>query len=277
LLSLDESFSDPLVITDLTQPFATVSNLFVGARYYWKVRAEGKRIEPVESAVWSFQTHPAMPRWVYVPGVTNMRDIGGWELSDGRRVRQGAVYRSSAISTRRVQAQTACILIEELRVRTDLDLRAMREGARPMLDESLVQWRHVPVLAYESLATDEGLVQYREALRVFADPTNYPILCHCRAGADRVGTLVLLLLGLLGVELDDLAQDYELTSLSVWGKRSRHSGAFQAVLGCLKEFGGRPDATINEQIEGYALHAGLTPQEITRIRDTLLVSADSAS
>jgi hypothetical protein len=262
-LSLDEGFRDPVVLRDLSQPFAAVRNLFVGVRYYWKVVAGSNRIRPVESEVWSFSTHPAMPRWVFVPGITNMRDLGGW------RVRQGVVYRSSAMSSRRVRRETANILLDELRIRTDLDLRAKNEGAGPVLDETLVRWCHAPVPAYGDFATEEGLVRYRDALRIFAEPANYPILCHCRAGADRVGTIVVLLLGLLGVSMEDLALDYELTSLSVWGKRSRYSGPFQAMLDGLRQFA--PDTDdIRRQIESYMLAAGLSEEEIGTIRNTLL-------
>ena len=267
-LATDADFSRPTVLADLSQPFAAVRNLFVGTRYYWKVLAEGRRIHPLESDVWTFDTHPAMPRWIFVPGITNMRDLGGWPTADGRRVRQGAVYRSSAMSSRRMHSETAVILVNELQIRTDLDLRAPDEGAAPVIDESLVRWYHAPVPAYGDFAAPEGRARYRQALQPFAEPTNYPVLCHCRAGADRVGTIVVLLLGLLGVSLDDLAFDYELTSLSVWGKRSRHSDPFQAILDGLREYG--PADSINQQIENYVLAAGLSAAEIARIRECLL-------
>ena len=272
-LATNQGFTDPTVLRDLSQPFAVVRNLFVGMRYYWKVVAEGRRIHPVESEAWTFDTHPAMPRWVFVPGITNMRDLGGWQTPNGMRVRQGAVYRSSAMSSSRVRGETATILIDELRIRTDLDLRARDEGAKPVLDEALVRWYHAPIPAYGDFATPEGLVRYREALQLFADPASYPVLCHCRAGADRVGTIVVLLLGLLGVGMEDLALDYELTSLSVWGKRSRHSGPFQAILDGLKSFAESETDSINQQIENYVLAVGLTAGEISRIREALLEPA----
>jgi protein-tyrosine phosphatase len=265
-LSRNEDFSEPTVYQGISQPHLAVRNLFVGTRYFWKVRAEGRRIEPVESAVWSFRTHPALPRWVFVPGITNMRDLGGWPTVAGR-VRQGLVYRSSAMSSRRMRGETERILLDELTIRTDLDLRSKDERPHPVLDEGRVRWCHAPVLPYGELATAKGMSGYRNALRVFTDPDAYPILCHCRAGADRVGTVVFLLLGLLGVEFDDLARDYELTSFSVWGKRSRHSAAFQTVVDALQTF---PGATINEQIRNYAIAIGLTAEEIDRIRGILL-------
>lgn len=276
-LSLDAEFTAPLVLANLSQPFAAMRNLFVGTRYYWQVVAEGRRIEPVESEVWSFSTHSAMPRWVYVPGLTNMRDLGGWPTIDGQRVRQGAVYRSSAMSSRRPHPDTGKVLIEELNIRTDLDLRAKEEKAAPVLNEAHVRWCHAPVPAYGDFATESGMERYRDAMRVFADSANFPILCHCRAGADRVGTIAVLLLGLLGVDLDDLAQDYELTSLSIWGKRSRHSAPFQAIMEGLKRFATSETDSVNRQVENYVLATGVTADEIARIREGLLEPATRPS
>jgi protein-tyrosine phosphatase len=270
-LSRSGDFSNPQVFRDISQPHMAVRNLAIGTHYCWKVRAEGRRIEPVESPVWAFRTHPALPRWVFVPGITNMRDLGGWPTADGRRVRQGLVYRSSAMSTHRMHGETERILLDELNIRTDLDLRSKDERASPVLDEGRVRWLHTPVPPYGEFASESGMARYRNALRVFTDPGNYPILCHCRAGADRVGTVVFLLLGLLGVEIDNLARDYELTSFSVWGKRSRNSAAFQAILEALRTY---PGATVNEQIENFVLAIGLTAGEIARLRESLLEVPD---
>lgn len=46
-------------------------------------------------------------------------------------------------------------------------------------------------------------------LRVFANPDNYPIIFHCRGGADRTGSLAFILNALQGVSEADLIKDYE--------------------------------------------------------------------
>ncbi|MBR2023480.1 MAG: tyrosine-protein phosphatase [Clostridia bacterium] len=49
------------------------------------------------------------------------------------------------------------------------------------------------------------------AFKLFTDESNSPILFHCTHGADRTGTFAFLLSGMLGVGIDDLYRDFELT------------------------------------------------------------------
>ena len=53
----------------------------------------------------------------------------------------------------------------------------------------------------------------RDALKVFCDEANYPIYFHCKAGADRTGTLAFFLEGICGCSQTDIDIDYELTSV----------------------------------------------------------------
>ena len=57
----------------------------------------------------------------------------------------------------------------------------------------------------------------RQEIQVFANPDNYPIYCHCVAGRDRTGTIVAILLALLGVDTETILKEYELTFFSSKG------------------------------------------------------------
>ena len=102
-----------------------------------------------------------------------------------------------------------------------------------------------------------------------ADASSYPVLFHCWAGADRAGTLAFLLNALLGVSLEDLIRDYELSSLSVWGSRSRSAVEFGRMLEVLSGFGGSSGA-IGQQVEHFLLDSGVVSGEIRRFREHLL-------
>lgn len=75
----------------------------IGRKYYWKVTsfppksAKGKTV--TESTAFSFQTEDLVPRWVSIKGpVGNIRDLGGYRTSDGRRVKQNIVFRGQGLN-----------------------------------------------------------------------------------------------------------------------------------------------------------------------------------
>ncbi|PWM86037.1 MAG: hypothetical protein DBY29_07490 [Coprobacillus sp.] len=89
-ISLSESpdMTNPQVYTQ-KRTSLYVYNLKIATTYYWSVSAGD-----VVSDVSSFSTADCQPRNIYCDGVTNMRDLGGWKTTDGKRVKQGLLYRS---------------------------------------------------------------------------------------------------------------------------------------------------------------------------------------
>ena len=272
LIARSPTFEDVQVIPGLGGSPAEVPNLLLGERYYWKVIQRRDGMPTAKSPAWSFRTHTAPPRWIRVPGISNVRDVGGWPIDAASRVRQDLLFRSSELNTHiMVSAEGARVLVEDLGIRTDLDLRgtADDENPAPALDTASVTWEHCPLYAYKDIFTPTGMASIRRAFRVLADPARYPLLFHCWGGADRAGTLSFLVNGLLGVGLDDLIHDYELTSLSIMGLRLHTDGGFQEILAGLRDFGAE-EATIQARIEAYLLAAGVTAEEMQRMRELLM-------
>lgn len=271
-ISRHVDFDDPLVLRNLSEPKAEVQHLHTATRYFWKVAAtrSGRRV--AVSPVWSFTTNSSPPRWIRVPGITNVRDIGGWPLPGDRMVRQGVIYRSSEMNSHLdITDEGRGTLIHELGIRTDLDLRADTEEAEPALDTRMVRWINIPVRPYEGIGEETAKKSYRKVFETFADASNYPILFHCWGGADRGGTVAFLLGALLGMSMGDLTRDYEVTSLSIWGIRSCESDEFKKMLNVLARFGNGKD-DINEQVENYLRAAGLTEKHIASTRAQCIVS-----
>lgn len=272
LIAETPDFRGAQVFGGLTGTEAEVVNLKIGRRYYWKVLQRRGEAVTAESPVAAFETRASLPRWVAVPGITNVRDVGGWLAGDGRRVRQGLVYRSAEMNTHiTLLPEAERVLLEELGIRTDLDLRgtADDENPAPALPESRVTWASVPFYAYGELFDEKGMAAVRRAFDVLSDPASYPVLMHCWAGADRTGTLCFLLNGVLGVGAEDLAHDYELTTLSLIGPRSRENREYREMIAGLATFG-RPDAELHERIEAFLQASGVTPAQIARLRDLML-------
>jgi len=275
IISPTPDFSAARRLNALPAAEAEVPHLLLDTRYYWKV-VHYSAGQPVgQSPVWSFHTPAAPPRWIHVPGISNVRDLGGWMIGADHRVRQGLLFRSSEFNTHTVLSpEGERVLIEDLGIRTDLDLRgtADDEAPAPALDNTRVDWQLCPLYAYRDIFNPAGMQSIRRAFHILSDPARYPVLIHCWAGADRTGTLAFLVNGVLGVDLDDLIHDYELTSLSRAGLRLHTDQSFQEILQGLEAYAAAGD-TIQECIRAYLLAAGVSPSELHSLAAILVEAA----
>ena len=105
-----------------------VYNLKISTAYYWCVQKNGRR-----SSVFSFITASDLPRFIKIDGVSNVRDMGGYPLSSGAKIRQGLVYRGSEFENAMHITDEGVDDILRLKIKTDLDLRgeAFRDVAYP--------------------------------------------------------------------------------------------------------------------------------------------------
>ncbi|MBQ9162374.1 MAG: tyrosine-protein phosphatase [Clostridia bacterium] len=261
VLSENADLSDPYLVTTTEALFVEVKNLKAGTRYYWKVSTDGE-----ESAGAGFMTSGAYPRFVDVDGVSNIRDIGGYTTIDGKTVKQGLVYRSAWLDP--ITAEGKTTVLEQLGVVTDLDLR----GESTVSPVDGLNCISTSVKHYHYVFDEpEYLDNMRVAIAAFADEDNYPMIYHCYIGRDRTGTVTALILGLLGVDEDTVKREYMLSLNSTAG----HNGTSHAKLYWymedfiegLKAYGGN---TFNENVEAFLLEIGVTPEEITSIRNILL-------
>ena len=243
-----------------------VTNLRLGATYRWNVVAE----DGTASDSFSFTTSDTPPRLITVGGISNVRDIGGWKVPGGR-VRQGMVYRGGELERNMVLTDEGRrVMAEELGIRTDVDLR--REVALESSPIGSARLVRIVINAYAELVNDFGPA-CRSFFDLLCDPSAYPVYVHCFGGADRTGSVVLVLNAALGVADSDLLLDYELTSLSIWGERSRSLDLFQDFLAALRPFG-RPGDSLCLQCRGFLASLGFTDAHLARLR-ALLVEEDS--
>lgn len=218
-VSETEDLSDARVFTT-DVPTLDVYNLKIGTRYFFTVN---------EETPGSFTTADAAPRNLSVGGVMNVRDLGGWKTTDGKRVKQGLLFRTSALDyysdgekkmKNSVDAEGLRTL-RELGIRTEIDLRVGHDGDPGFPPEGKtesvlgagVRYLHCPILL-----GPENYLNSIDSLRMIfgtlADPENYPVAYHCAVGADRTGAVTYLILGLLGVSAADMMRDYLWTNFS---------------------------------------------------------------
>lgn len=177
-----------------------------------------------------------MQRLITFEGVSNFRDLGGYDTEEGGRLRWSRLYRSSNLSGLTEADQQ---LFEALGIRTVIDLRSAEEQAlRPnrirsplVRTEMMTIPPQVPAHVAAALPDDEtgaaacrGLLTdiYRSYARNYARVIGnflrtvsavggQPVLFHCSAGKDRTGIMSAILLLALDVPLEKVRTDYLLS------------------------------------------------------------------
>lgn len=247
---------------------------------------------------------PALPtRFVNPPGTFNFRDLGGYPGHGGRTVRRRRVYRSDRLDGLTPEGRTA---FAALGVRTVIDLRRAGERQRGgwVPDGAGVSCHSLPAhlgLAWREYDPERGLIRFvadrclrtaerstasfGAALRLLAEARNAPAVLHCHAGRDRTGVLAALLLGLLGVAEETIAEDYALSSVAEerynsWLRATGSAAEIppahlvatprEAMLLFLRELRDRHDGPA-----GYAAAAGLGGPALAALRDHLLAAPGS--
>ncbi len=274
----------PVFRADTVQPHIMVGNLEIAREYEWTVWSRAAGAEP-ESATGTFRTEDRAPRLLDVPGIPNFRDLGGRIGLDGRRVRQGLVFRSSGLNlnasdedpetkTRtpgasRIDDSNRSLLLDTLGIRTEIDLRTDEEcyGMDGSPLGPTVVWAHIPTWAYEGFQGEWCRGQLAEVLKTFLDPAAYPINFHCISGADRTGSLAFLLNALLGVDEEELWRDWEVTGFWSTEPKFNHADRFQKLVAGFDKW---PGDTLRERVEAYFLGLGFTDADLARLRDLLL-------
>lgn len=102
-----------------------------------------------------------------------------------------------------------------------------------------------------------------------------PVYFHCGIGADRTGTIAIMLEALLGVSQSDIDKDYELTNFYVVSPtfhRRRNADMYKNYINQIKNFplvGGLTDTFANHAIS-FAVSLGFTADEINAYRNACI-------
>jgi protein-tyrosine phosphatase len=245
----------------------------------------------------------ALDRRIEFQTVFNARDLGGLRTVDGGVVRRGVVYRADGVH--RLSGDDLEVA-RQLGLRTVIDLRTHAELERGRFPESLsVRWHHLPIMSEmwsdrDLVATDgaamflrdryldmlvEGRDSIVQAIALVADEG--PTLFHCAAGKDRTGVMAAVLLGLVGVSHQHIAEDYHLSAASMaafseWVAET-YPDAIDAMSKQPAEYMEAPAEAmllvlerIDEQhgsMVGLAAELGVDDQLVARLRHTLVEPA----
>jgi protein tyrosine/serine phosphatase len=174
-------------------------------------------------------TTTSLARHIACDAAFNVRDLGGYRAGDGRAVRWRRVFRADGLHRIGPDDRT----LDGLEWRTVIDLRTIAEVDAGRYERPGVEVVHVPVLRetwdestleaesdepVEYLAaryvemSEAGAEAIAAVLELLAHPSRLPAVFHCSAGKDRTGVVAALLLAALGVDDEQIADDYHLSA-----------------------------------------------------------------
>jgi protein-tyrosine phosphatase len=123
--------------------------------------------------------------------------------------------------------------------------------------------------------------EVREVFEVYADEKSWPLMIHCTQGKDRTGLTVMLLLFLLGVDVDAVEKDYLRSGVELEGEQKAERIKEIATIGLSEQFAEVPSDMVSRvhkhmeskygSIEGYLLIAGVTTEMMDCIKKILMV------
>ena len=266
-VSENENFDDPRLFTlEADRRSCDVYHLKTGTKYYYRVSLflseEGNM--NVRNRTGNF-TVEETPRILSIDGIRNVRDIGGWlKTEDGRSIKQGLLYRGTELDGMvkeeyKLSAIGKADMLDVLKIKSDFDLRAHNDS-NPLG----VNQKSFAIPAYEGIFKDAGKNSVRLLFSELSKNTNYPVYLHCTYGCDRTGVMMYLLELILGVDDESAIKEYEFSSMSISGITREY--LFPVITG-LDAYEGR---SIQEKAENYLLSCGVTPEEISAIRDIFL-------
>ena len=271
---------------------AIVTNMLPGKKYYYRVISGTTVLKE------SHFTTTGQVRMIQLNVTSNVRDLGGWPTTDGRRLRYGRLYRGIEMNNSHrsgigegksgfdntISPEDSLYMHDKLGIRYEMDLRSRSEmlcydtipdndADHTMLGPDVDYVIHEVNynIGYMSYYAANYAYRWGDALRdlIQALRDGKIIYFHCIVGADRTGMLAALIEGLCGVTEADICKDYELTSFSPQriGGLVRSRDYFIYDMNIIKSYAGN---TLQEKMAAYCKRVGITQQDIDDLRAIML-------
>ncbi|MBQ8684503.1 MAG: tyrosine-protein phosphatase [Clostridia bacterium] len=244
----------------------SIDNLKTNTTYYYQVTVAG------ENYTGNFKTAQST-RFLSIPGLYNTRDIGGGSTMDGKTVKQGMLIRGTEpdglVETNCFLSTTDIPYVQQtFGFVCDLDLRAdiLFPGEYQSRLGEDVKHTFYEAPAFGAVFSTTYRPMLKNLFHELADPANYPMYMHCTYGADRTGTLIYLLQGVLGVAEEDMVREFQTTGF--FFNKYAASNSLDVIRAGLENY---PGDTLQEKIVNFlTTGVGVTQEEINSIRRILL-------
>lgn len=225
------------------------------------------------------QTESPSPYGSVVPGAFNLRDFSGIRCGD-EVIGPGGLFRCDLLH--RVDVAVAEAWLDQQGVTTLVDLRTFVEREtdgfmpsserrvslhHPLLDE-VWSWEDERSAEHPWFLRDRTIEMYeRHPDRIVAvleeiAATDGAALFHCTAGKDRTGVIASALLGVIGVDRDDIVADYARSAAGL----VRMVAWYRAK---------DPDRPHDAELERQVLERGASPHTMAGVIDHLVAKHGS--
>ena len=260
IIKIEEKDSKKSISYNVSGTSTEVYNLKTNMVYNWYLNDELKGEISVPQGL----------RNLYIDGLTNCRDIGGYKIDSGY-TNQGLLIRTSKLTA----DETGEVLItakgieaiKQLGIKTELDLRSVSEEDGKT-EQGGITKSAVDGVNYISfpMASGGNYLQLNrkvlaELFAILGDESNYPIVFHCSIGTDRTGVVAFLINALLGVSKEDLYRDYLFSNFGlIYGMRNPST-----IDDYINKVTSDETKTLAENTRAYLIRQGVSEENIDNV------------
>ena len=249
------------------------NNAFLGRNYYQLI-ATFTDGSTEEGPIRRLEVNSSYPRNLTIEGMTNCRDIGGRKLPDGRRIKQGLIYRTSGKNQNgSLTEKTKEEMVNHLGVKNEINLAGDSSSYNLKLEGTNL----ITSCRMDTSSTGgfHHLSRNTEAVKNFfyfiANEENYPLFYHCKIGTDRTGLCTVLLHGLLGMSLNDIYQDYLFSNFGKIGeKRGIGTGDSHDMLKYIDDILTFSGKTFQDKVYNTLLAIDVSKETLDTVRSNLI-------
>ena len=272
----EADLSDGYAIKGTTASELNVYNSYLGDNYF-KIVANYSDGTNDSSKIQKYVVDETYPRNLRIEGMTNCRDMGGGrELEGGGHIKQGLIFRTSAVNNwaygrgdvpDRITDAGKEELLTRLGCKTEINVN--NSGNNEVGVQNYVDaFMYYDAGKHHMYRNAEPL---KQAFHALANPDNYPVFYHCRIGTDRTGFMAIMLGALLGVSENEIYQDYLFSNFgNIQEKRYIGEKAGRDnILKYMDDLKTYPGEKLQNKAYNFLLSIGIPAEELNSIIDIL--------
>ena len=280
----EADLKDGYTIKGTSESKLDVYNSYLGDNYF-KVVANYTDGSSDSSKIQKYKVEDVYPRNLRIEGMTNCRDMGGGRTLDGGgHIKQGLIYRTSAVNNwaygrgdvpDRITDAGKEELLTRLGCKTEINVN--NSGNNEVGVQNYVDaFMYYDGGKHHMYRNAEPL---KQAFHALANPDNYPVFYHCRIGTDRTGFMAIMLGALLGVSENEIYQDYLFSNFgNIQEKRYIGEKAGRDnILKYMDDLKTYPGEKLHNKAYNFLLSIGIPAEELDSIIDILVESEKPAN